>query len=92
MSVFPAVREAVGVSPSQQVKSLYFDTLVFDAPTLRHLVHTYGASQLMIGTDYPFNFHDHTPVQRLQNAGLDDAVVQQLVAGNAQRFLSLTSH
>ena len=92
MSVFPAVREAVGVSPSQQVKSLYFDTLVFDAPTLRHLVHTYGASQLMIGTDYPFNFHDHTPVQRIQDAGFDDAVVQQLVAGNAQRFLALNSH
>ena len=27
-------------------------------PTLQHLVATFGASQLMIGTDYPFNFHE----------------------------------
>lgn len=56
--------------PTQQARKLFHDTLVFDAPTLCHLVDKFGATQLMIGTDYPFNFHDRTPVQRIEAAGL----------------------
>ena len=41
---FPALREQVRVSPSQQARKLYFDTLVYDEPMLRHLVATFGAS------------------------------------------------
>ena len=89
MSVFPALRDAVQCSPVEQARALYFDTLVFDTATLRHLVHSFGASQLMLGTDYPFNFHDQQPVQRVRDAGFDDAVIDQLVQSNARRFLGL---
>jgi len=85
--VFPALKEAVQMSPTEQARRLFFDTLVFDTPTLRHLVGMFGASQLMVGTDYPFNFHDHTPVQRIEAAGFDDAITAQLVQHNAERFL-----
>ena len=89
MSVFPALKDSVQKSPAEQARELYYDTLVFDAPTLRHLVQTFGASQLMIGTDYPFNFHDHHPVESIRAAGFDEAMVEQLVDGNARRFLGL---
>lgn len=89
MTVFPALQDSVQQSPAEAVRQLYFDTLVFDTPTLRHLVQTFGASQLMVGTDYPFNFHDARPVERIRAAGFDDAVVSQLVQANARRFLGL---
>jgi aminocarboxymuconate-semialdehyde decarboxylase len=89
MSVFPALRESVQSSPMEQVKTLFFDTLVFDAQTLRHLVHTFGASQLMIGTDYPFNFHDKRPVDRIKEAGFDAHVIDQLTSSNAKKFLAI---
>lgn len=89
MSVFPGLRDRVTRSPTEQARELFYDTLVFDAPTLRHLVQTFGASQLMIGTDYPFNFHDTHPVARIEAAGFDATVVDQLVQGNAKRFLKL---
>lgn len=89
MTVFPALREAVLRSPTELAQELFFDTLVFDAATLRHLVHTFGATQLMVGTDYPFNFHDHQPVQRIHEAEFDDFIVDQLVRSNAQRFLGI---
>ena len=38
--------------PSEYLKQLYFDSLVFTAEALRHLVNEHGASQIMIGTDY----------------------------------------
>ena len=89
VSVFPALKDSVHRSPAEQARELYYDTLVFDQPTLQHLVQTFGASQLMIGTDYPFNFHDKFPVERIQNAGFDDEVVQQLTHANAKRFLGI---
>ena len=64
-------------------------TLVFDTPTLQHLVHTFGATQLMVGTDYPFNFHDNRPIDRIQEAGFDASVVAHLTHANAKRFLGI---
>lgn len=89
LAVFPAVREQVRSSPREQARSLFYDTLVFDAPTLRHLVETFGASQLMVGTDYPFNFHDARPLAHIETAGFGPDVSALLAQGNARRFLGL---
>ena len=90
-AVFPAIREAVDGSPSEQARRLFYDTLVFDTPTLRRLVEQFGATQLMIGTDYPFNFHDGTPLDRIRGAVPDPAVQEALIRGNATRFLGLAA-
>jgi aminocarboxymuconate-semialdehyde decarboxylase len=86
---FPALQDAVNLSPAEQARRLYYDTLVFDTPTLRHLVATFGSSQLMVGTDYPFNFHDRTPLQRIVTAGFESDVAEALIHHNAERFLGL---
>ncbi|MFN3570995.1 MAG: amidohydrolase family protein, partial [Polaromonas sp.] len=88
-SVFPGLREQVESAPAEQARRLYFDTLVFDAPTLRHLVDLFGDTQLMLGTDYPFNFHERTPVARIEAAGFDSASAERLVHRNAETFLGL---
>jgi aminocarboxymuconate-semialdehyde decarboxylase len=87
--VFPALEKSIKAAPMAQARHLFYDTLVFDQPTLQHLVTTFGASQLLIGTDYPFNFHDRTPVQRIEEAGFDNEVAMQLIRHNAERFLGL---
>jgi aminocarboxymuconate-semialdehyde decarboxylase len=89
MSVFPALREKITQSPVEQARKLFYDTLVFDTPTLQHLVEKFGASQLMIGTDYPFGFHDHAPIASIRAAGFDEVTNQLLMASNARRFLGL---
>ena len=85
--VFPALKDSMAASPLEQARKLYYDTLVFDAATLQHLVSLFGASQLMIGTDYPFNFHDPRPVGSIDAAGFDEPTRQALLQGNARRFL-----
>jgi aminocarboxymuconate-semialdehyde decarboxylase len=87
VSVFPALKEKISQSPTEQARKLFYDTLVFDAPTLQHLVAKFGASQLMIGTDHPFGFHDHSPIASIEQAGFDDATNQLLTTANARRFL-----
>lgn len=86
-AVFPALKDGIVNSPTAQARKLFFDTLVFDTPTLKHLVLKFGATQLMMGTDYPFSFHDHRPVSSIELAGFDDAIQQLLLHSNASRFL-----
>lgn len=88
--VFPALRDAITESPVEQARRLFFDALVFDEPTLRHLVASFGASQLMVGTDYPFNFSERSPVARIEAAGFDAATTAALAQHNAERFLGMT--
>jgi aminocarboxymuconate-semialdehyde decarboxylase len=89
--VFAPLQEAISASPTEQARRLYFDSLVFDPATLRHLVAVFGASQIMIGTDYPFAFHDNSPVESLCQAQFDQSVHEQLLRGNARRFLGIDS-
>ena len=87
--VFPALKDAIGESPRAQARKLFYDTLVFDTAALRYLADTFGSTQLLVGTDYPFNFHDRTPVERIEAAGFDEDTVAALVHRNAGRFLGL---
>jgi aminocarboxymuconate-semialdehyde decarboxylase len=88
-AVFPALKDAMPASPSEQARSLYYDTLVFDAPTLDLLLARFGAGQLMIGTDYPFAFRDKAPVDSIHAAVADPALRAQLATHNAARFLGI---
>ncbi len=90
-SVFPALAESVQAAPAEQARKLYYDTLVFDAGTLQSLVARFGASQLMLGSDYPFNFSEAAPVERVEAAGFDAAVAEQLIHRNAETFLGLAA-
>jgi aminocarboxymuconate-semialdehyde decarboxylase len=40
--------------PSEYLKQIYFDSLVFTPEAIRHLVAQVGTSQVMLGSDYPF--------------------------------------
>ena len=88
-TVFPALADAIELAPVDQARRMYYDTLVFDGAMLRHLVATFGADRLMLGSDYPFNFHERAPVDRVAAAGFDEAVVAKLVHLNAEAFLGL---
>jgi aminocarboxymuconate-semialdehyde decarboxylase len=85
----PKSREGLAESPEVAAKRFYYDDLVFEPKAIRFLVETYGASQVMLGTDYPFAMGDPTPLDTLAKTGLDGATVAAITSGNARRFLNL---
>lgn len=85
--VFPALQDSIVMSPTEQARRLFYDALVYDEPTLRHLTGLFGETQIMVGTDYPFNFHERHPVERIEAAFADDAVRRRLLRDNAATFL-----
>jgi len=88
---FPALKESILESPRLQARRLYYDTLVYDEPTLVHLVSLFGDTQLMVGTDYPFGFHEREPVARVQSAITDLKMQRRILWQNAQEFLGLAA-
>ncbi len=90
MRVFSALRESVHQNVYTQARRLFYDALVYDEATLRHLLATFGEEGIMIGTDYPFNFHERRPVERILATTADTAVQNKLLSQNASRFLGLT--
>jgi aminocarboxymuconate-semialdehyde decarboxylase len=85
----PKAREALTESPDATARRFYYDHLVFDPASLRLLCERFGASQILVGSDYPFNMGDPDPVGALERAHLDDDAHYAISAGNARRFLGL---
>ena len=87
--VFPALRESLAQDVYAQARRFFYDTLVYDERTLRHLLAMFGDTQLLVGTDYPFNFHERRPLQRIEDAVGDEGVGFKLRVSNACSFLNM---
>src|SRR3989441_7575088 len=75
--------------PTEYLRQLYFDSLVFTAEALRHLVAEAGSSQIVMGTDYPFPW-THTSVDHiLGTPGLSDAERVAILGGTAAKLLNI---
>jgi aminocarboxymuconate-semialdehyde decarboxylase len=82
-------RESLKESPAVAAKRFYYDQLVFEPEAVKFILKTFGASQICVGTDYPFAMGDFEPLKTLAGAGLDAATVEAITAGNAKRFLGI---
>lgn len=80
-------------APLHQVSSyarrFWYDSLVYDAGTLRALVQTVGADRVMVGTDYPFPIADRPTGAGVVSAGLSPAETEAVLAGTARELFGL---
>jgi aminocarboxymuconate-semialdehyde decarboxylase len=76
--------------PTEYLRQLYFDSLVFTPEGLRHLVAQCGASQIMMGTDYPFPWTTTAVDHIMGTPGLSAAEQRAILGETAARLLSIT--
>jgi len=63
---------------------------VFSEIELRHLIETWGADHIMLGTDYPFDMAEPDPVGFLESAkGISAGDMAKVAGGNAERLLGM---
>jgi aminocarboxymuconate-semialdehyde decarboxylase len=76
--------------PSEYLRQIFFDSLVYSPGALRRLIDQVGTDQVVVGTDYPFDM-GHYDIHALVRA-TDLAAEQRaaILGGNAARLLGLS--
>ncbi|HET7388584.1 MAG TPA: amidohydrolase family protein [Nocardioidaceae bacterium] len=78
--------------PSAWAAQLYYDTVLHSPRSLRHLLDTVGTDHVVLGTDYPFEMGDATPLQTLADtAGMTDDEQYTIVSANLLALLGETT-
>ncbi|HEX6299998.1 MAG TPA: amidohydrolase family protein [Acidimicrobiia bacterium] len=76
--------------PSDYMKMLYYDTMVFQPLYLRHLVEVVGSDRVMLGTDFPFDMGETDPVGLIDSTdGLTDDQRDGIKGGNAAALFAI---
>lgn len=86
-----AVRPEVsaGADALALLRRLFYDTMVYLPETVRFLVAAAGATQLVCGSDHPFDMGDPDPVGTVRACGLAAADQAAVLDGNARRLFDL---
>jgi len=77
--------------PSEYLKQIWFDSLVYTPGGLEHLVREVGASQVVIGTDYPFDMGVERPLEQIDATNLSEADRERVRGANAMQLLRIES-
>ncbi len=76
--------------PSEYLRQMYFDTLVFTSEALRHLAAEVGVSQLMLGTDHPYPWQPASVDHILGAEGFTDDDRIAMLGTNAGQQLGVS--
>jgi predicted TIM-barrel fold metal-dependent hydrolase len=77
--------------PTEYLNQLYFDALVFTPEAVRHLAAQVGASQLMMGSDYPYPWELHPVDQIFACDSLTSRQKAGVLGGTAAHVLGIRS-
>jgi aminocarboxymuconate-semialdehyde decarboxylase len=75
--------------PTEYLRQLYYDTIVFTPEALRHLTAEVGAGQIVMGTDYPYPWTSTSVDHILGTPGLTDADRVNMLGATAAKLLGL---
>jgi aminocarboxymuconate-semialdehyde decarboxylase len=75
--------------PTEYVRQLYYDSIVFTPEALRHLAAEAGPNQVVMGTDYPFPWTSTSVDHILNTPGLSDADKVAMLGGTAMKLLGI---
>jgi len=86
----PDCRTVIKKAPSSYLKKFYFDTIAFDPEMLRNLIDKFGAEQVVLGTDYPFDMGEDDPVGLIGSVPrLKPAEKEMIMGRTAARLLKI---
>ena len=78
-------------APTEYLRQIYFDSLVFTPEAIRHLVAQVGASQVLLGSDTPYFFELHPVDLIFASESLSDDHKADILGRTAARLLNFTA-
>ena len=90
LTAFPNLCKPLKKPPTEYLKQLYYDSVLFTPEDMRHLIAVVGASQVVVGTDYP-TLWNRTPVDRILSVpGLKDEERISIFGSTAAKLLKIS--
>jgi aminocarboxymuconate-semialdehyde decarboxylase len=78
-----ATAPAENADPTQGFKTLYVDSIVYDARTVRFIADMLGADRVLMGTDLPFAIAEGEPIRLIDAAGFSPGERAAILGGTA---------
>ncbi|MCL6645914.1 MAG: amidohydrolase family protein [Dehalococcoidia bacterium] len=75
--------------PTEYLRDMYYDTLVFTSEALRHLAAEVGSDRLVIGTDHPIPWQPRAVDHILEAPGFTDEERIAMLGGTAAKLLGI---
>ena len=75
--------------PTEYLKQLYFDSLIFSPEAIRHLAAQVGASQIVLGSDYPYPWQLKPVDHIFACTSLSDEEKVAVLGGTAAKLLNI---
>jgi aminocarboxymuconate-semialdehyde decarboxylase len=75
--------------PSEYLKQLYFDSLIFSPEAIRHLAAQVGPGQIVLGSDYPYPWQLQPVDHIFACDSLNDEQKAAILGGTAARLLNV---
>ena len=76
-------------SPRSYLNQLYFDSILFDSDALDYLVKFAGIDHVVMGTDYPFDMGETSPVDFIESMGGSLEKQKSILGKNAAKLLGI---
>ncbi|HEX3162101.1 MAG TPA: amidohydrolase family protein [Pseudolabrys sp.] len=78
-------------APTEYLKQIYFDSLIFSPEAIRHLVAQVGARQIVLGSDYPYPWQLQPVDHIFASASLSDDDKADILGRTAAKLLNFTA-
>jgi aminocarboxymuconate-semialdehyde decarboxylase len=83
------LRGSMPHSPGELARRFYYDTLLFDRRAIRYLIDMMGHTQVLVGTDYPYQPPEVPCDKSLKSLNLPANVHEDITWNNCFRFLGV---
>jgi len=91
LQAFPKDCRSLKKLPTEYLKQLYYDSVLFTPEDMRHLIAVVGASQVVLGTDYAALWNRNPIDGILSVPGLNDEQRIAIFNGTLSRLLKITA-
>src|SRR5882724_3073366 len=81
----------LGKAPTEYLKQIYFDSLIFSPEAIRHLVAQVGAGQIVLGSDYPYPWQLQPVDHIFASASLSDEDKVDILGRTAAKLFGFSA-
>ena len=75
--------------PTEYLKQMYYDALIFTPEALRHLAANVGSDRIVLGTDYPYPWEDKAVDHIMNTPGFTDEERSAMLGDTAAKLLGI---